>query len=101
MRDYEKLYVTEQALCFNNNNCALSNSWTYKLIYYLFPFLCGTHDFLPLLITSSSEHRKYQFLIHSMLFFKQSHTWIKIDKHNANNDADTERIEEKLLYREK
>ena len=26
--------------------------------------------FLPLLITSSSEHRKYQFLIHSILFFQ-------------------------------
>ena len=57
--------------------------------------------FLPLLITSSSEHRKYQFLIQSILFFQQSPTWIEIDRHNANDDADTERVEEKLLYQEK
>ena len=57
--------------------------------------------FLPVLITSSSEHRKHQFLIDSMLFFQQSPTLIEIDKHNANDDADTERVEEKLLYREK
>ena len=57
--------------------------------------------FLPLLITSSSEYRKQQFLIHSKLFFQQSPTWIGIDKHNANDDADTERVEEKLLYWEK
>ena len=36
-----------------------------------------------------------------MLFFQQSPTWIEIDKHNANDDVDTERVEEKLLYREK
>ena len=54
--------------------------------------------FLPLLITSSSEYRKHQFFIHTMLFFQQSLTWIEIDKHNANDDVDTERVEEKLLY---
>ena len=32
-----------------------------------------------------------------MLFFQQSLTWIEIDKHNANDDTDTERVEEKLL----
>ena len=57
--------------------------------------------FLPHLITSSSEHRKHQFLIHSMLSFQQSPTWIEIDNHNANDDANTERVEEKLLYQEK
>ena len=57
--------------------------------------------FLPLLITFSSEDRKYEFLIHSMPFFQQSPTWIEIDKHNANDDVDTGRVEEKLLYREK
>ena len=36
-----------------------------------------------------------------MLFSQQSPTWIEIDKHNANDDADTERVEEKLLYQEK
>ena len=29
-----------------------------------------------------------------MLFFQQSPTWIEIDKHNANDDANTERVEE-------
>ena len=57
--------------------------------------------FSPLLITSLSEHRKHQFLIHSMLFFQQSPAQIEIDKHNANDDADIERVAEKLLYREK
>ena len=36
-----------------------------------------------------------------MLFSQQSPIWIEIDKHNANDDADTERVEEKLLYQEK
>ena len=31
-------------------------------------------------------------------FFQQAPTWIEIDKYNANDDADTERVEEKLLY---
>ena len=56
---------------------------------------------LSLLITSSSEYRKHQFLIYSILFFQQSPTWIEIDNHNANDDVDTERVEEKLLYWEK
>ena len=49
--------------------------------------------FSPLLIKSSSEYRKHQFLIYFMLFFQQSPTWVEIDKHNANDDADTERVE--------
>ena len=36
-----------------------------------------------------------------MLFFLQSPTRIEIDKHNANDDADTQRVEEKLLYWER
>ena len=58
----------------------------------------GFLSLLITIITSSSEHRKHQFLIHSMLFFKKSPTWIEIDKHNTNDDANTERVEGKLLY---
>ena len=65
------------------------------IFYY---FQCETQWFSPLIITSSSEHRKHQFLIHSMLFFQQSPTWIEIDTHSENDDADIKRVEEKLLY---
>ena len=34
-------------------------------------------------------------------FFQQSPTWIEIDKHNASDNVDTERVEEKLLHKER
>ena len=43
--------------------------------HIFYHFQCGTQGFSvfsPLIITSSSEHRKYQFLIHFMLFFQHT-----------------------------
>ena len=48
--------------------------------YVFYYFQCGTQGYSPIIITSSSEYKTHQFLIHSMLFFQQSPTWIEIDK---------------------
>ena len=120
-----KIYITEQTFCFSDNYCAQTNWLNNKIIniiinwisgpsphmpkaqpniqpkaHIFYYFQCGTQGFSPLIITPSTEHRKHQFLIHSMLFFQQSFTCLLI-KHNANDDAGTERVEEKLLYRER
>ena len=48
-------------------------------IFYYFQH--GTRGFSPLIITSLSEHKKYQFLIHSMLFFQQKLYAKELKKH--------------------
>ena len=48
----------------------------------------------------SSGHIRSQFLFIPYYFSNNPpHEW-KLLKHNANDDADTEKVEEKLLYRE-
>jgi len=47
-----------------------------KLIFsIIFYFQYETQGFSLLIITSSIEYRKYQFLIHSILFFQPSQSW--------------------------
>ena len=61
--------------------------------------------FSPLLITYSNEHRKHQFLIHSMLFFQQilvlQHITKSLNYHHSQHQTNKSKLSKKITIHPK